>query len=565
MTKYEPHFSATDVVSALESERGLARINGKHIEVVTRNVVDGKTSIVIRLLKGNSSAEDIDELDGMPVRWAAMPIDARPTISVVDADRSLIQLRGKFRGPYPEVGTVIQQREQDFYGPVIALWQRDDCSKRFLAQLERFHDEQAVKIHNLIDHKLALSLFKEQAAALGIIDYSTSYIWGTGGAGKTQTLTTLIRALVSTYPAARILVCATSNKGVDEVVLRLAHDAYGAFRLKRYGPSYDKAAYEKYPALLPDADDELISDANREYPFDEEDVVLPSGIYAFTVVSALCRFDRLAEHEWDLVIADEASQIPLSHILPIMSLSKKALFVGDPEQCSPVAKTSNAAWREITGTSAFKFIPPLGDRRMVMLARQARMPEIISAWAGREFYAGKLKLAHEVANTPQWQAFRRRSFAGFGEDQHMVVIDIPSSSVSRRERCIRESSARMALELIQSDDSQQFNLDEIAFITPFNGQANLFRSLMREAGLHSVVSSTSHKLQGSQFPLVFLDPVYASGAFMRSVIGRQILNVGATRAQCKLLWLVSEDDLTNPWLTHLREFAARSNQLLGQE
>lgn len=563
MIKPPTPFSTSDVITALENERALARVNDTVFEVTAKEVVNEKTQLTIRFVRGDTNPEDIDALDGLQVKWLGMPLGPHPKVAVIDAGSHAITLQGRFKGPYPEVGTVIRTIDRDFFGPVLELWRRNDLGEVFLAQLERFTDESVIEALRLISHDLSRSLFVEQAAALGIVNYSTSFIWGTGGAGKTKTLATLCRAYMAMHRGARILVCTTSNKGVDELVLRIAADCHGAFRLKRYGLGYSKSAYFKYPDLLPDSDDELLTNQHRPYPFDELDPDIPAGIYAFTVVGVLSRFDKLAEHDWDLIIADEASQISLSHVLPVMSLGKKVVFVGDPEQCSPVAKTKDEAALSIVGTSAFAYMPPQQSNRMVMLNRQARMPSIVSSWAGKEFYEDKLTLAREVAGSEAWQTFRKRPFGRFAEDQHFGVINIPPSACTNGNRCIRQASARLTVELILEDDHRQFEWSEIAYITPFNGQANLVRHMLREAGLHSVLSSTSHKVQGAQFPVVILDPVFASGPFMRSAIGRQILNVGATRTQCKLIWLVSEDDLTNPWLTRLREFSLRPNQLLG--
>lgn len=563
MVKPPTPFLPAEVITALENERALARVNDSCLEVTAKEVINGKTQLTIRFSRGDTTPEDIDALDGVQVKWIGMPLGPHPKIAVIDAGSHAITLHGRFKGPYPEVGTVIRTVDRDFFGPVLDLWRRKDLSDAFLAQFQRFTDESVIEDLQLISHDLAKSLFVEQAAALGIVNYSTSFIWGTGGAGKTKTLATMIRAYKAMHPGARILVCTTSNKGVDELVLRVADDCYGAFRSKRYGSGYSKSAYLKYPDLLPDFDDELLANHYRPYPFDELDPDIPPGIYAFTVAAVLSRFDKLAEFEWDLIIADEASQISLSHVLPVMSLGKKVVFVGDPKQCSPVAKTKDEVALSIVGTSAFAYMPPQQSNRMVMLNRQARMPSIVSSWAGKEFYEDKLTLAREVAVSEDWQTFRKRPFGRFGENEHFAVIDIPPSSRSKGNRCLREASAQRAVELILEDNYRHFSWSEIAYITPFNGQAHLFRNLMRETGLHSVLSSTAHKVQGAQFPVVFLDPVFASGPFMRSAIGRQILNVSATRTQCKLIWLVSEDDLTNPWLTRLWEFSLRPNQLLG--
>lgn len=554
---------APDVVSALECERTLARIAGATFEVTTVHPTNGLPLLTIRAVRGEVTAEEVDALDGLQVHWIGMPVGARPRVSVVSAEQGTIRLRGYFTGPTPEAGTQIRTMEIDFYGPIIDLWQRPRLGEIFLAQLKRFTQEAPIRSLGLDTHDLSKSLFPEQAKALGLPDFDITFIWGTGGAGKTMTISTVVRAYMSMYPAARILICTTSNKGLDEIVLRIAEGSAGSFRLKRYGQAYDKEKFTNCPDLLPGTDDLLHVGARPEYPFDEEEVTLPGGVYAFTTVGAVYRFDKLAEHTWDLLIADEASQISLSSALPIMSLADSVVFVGDPEQCSPVAKTNNELWLSIVGASAFEFIPPEGNR-MVMLARQARMPYIVGAWSGREFYNDKLQLSQEVSDTLEWQAFRQRSFRRFSRDEHFAIVEIPNVGAGPKEQCIREYSARRAVELILEDNHHEFDWMEIAYVTPFNGQANLFKQLMRDAKLHSVTSSTAHKLQGGQFPIVLLDPVHATGTFMRSTIGRQILNVGATRTQCKLIWLVSEEDLTNPWLTKLREFSASTNQLLGR-
>lgn len=551
--------SPTDVVAALEEERSLAATAAGQFEIMAIQSLPVGEVLTIRKSRGIQSPEVIDALEGLEVRWMGIASRASPTVVVVSAENAQVHFKGPILGPHPAVGDCIWVRFPDFLFYTIQLWKRVVQGQRFIAELERFNDDNMRTDLMLEQHPLADRLVEEQRIALSLANFVIAYIWGTAGAGKTMTIATLIIAFMAKHPDALIMVCTTSNKGVDEVAIRTAKHSGAAFHIQRIGSGYDKQRYEDYPQLLSAKDP--FSTSEQGWSAEEGDAVLP-GMYAFTAAGAMKRFDLLAEQKWDLLIADEASQISLAVTLPLMSLAERVIFVGDPKQCSPVAKTRNPFWRSIVGESAFAFMPKTGPR-MVMLTRQARMPEIVGSWAGYEFYDDKVTLMHEVANNDDWQKFRKRPFGRFSADQHFILVKIPNQPEGLQGNCVREWSARVAIHLIREDRQLNFGLDEITYITPYNDQVLLMSKLLHEAGMNAVVRTTAHKLQGGESPIVFMDPVNATGAFMKSEIGAQILNVGPTRTQCKLIWLVSEDDLTHPNLTRLKEFAGRTNQLLG--
>ena len=163
------------------------------------------------------------------------------------------------------------------------------------------------------------------------------FIFGPPGTGKTTELSRQITELIETNDECKILVLAPTNKACDVLTKKL---------LQRN--TDDDSWIWRFVSTM---DSEL----------DREEVVYPrdSDIMSqdkVCVISTMARlsFDgfndwRLSEIEWDYIIIDEASMIPLYQIVyPIFSKrNSKLIIAGDPFQIEPIVKIDEWAGENI--------------------------------------------------------------------------------------------------------------------------------------------------------------------------------------------------------------------------
>ncbi|MFD1893350.1 hypothetical protein ACFSCU_09050 [Ottowia beijingensis] len=94
------------------------------------------------------------------------------------------------------------------------------------------------------------------------------------------------------------------------------------------------------------------------------------------------------------MVFDEASQVGLAHALALMPLGRSYLFAGDPQQLSPVVRSSATLVQRWLGSSPFSK-KPAGGSSVCFLDEQSRMAEPICGLVSHLFYDG-LAFLHVV-------------------------------------------------------------------------------------------------------------------------------------------------------------------------
>ena len=79
-------------------------------------------------------------------------------------------------------------------------------------------------------------------------------------------------------------------------------------------------------------------------------------------------------HPFDLLVFDEASQVPLVHFLALTPLANRVLVGGDPQQLAPIVRSEGPSAKKWIGNSAFFYRSSAGDAT-VTLDEQSRMSE----------------------------------------------------------------------------------------------------------------------------------------------------------------------------------------------
>jgi len=257
------------------------------------------------------------------------------------------------------------------------------------------------------------------------------------------------------------------------------------------------------------------------------------------------------EPPFDLVVFDEASQVSLAHALALMPLGRARLFAGDPQQLSPVLRSTDRGARRWLGRSAFAEMPR-GGPSVVLLDEQSRMAGPISELVGDLFYDGALRVAADAQASPAWQAARRRALGGVDADTHVHVHRLKTDgawSAAERGPVRRESADAIAEAVAGALASGDWQPQELIVLTPFRAQRALIRQCLRTRGVPEEVKvSTVHRAQGSEASVVLFDPADGAQPFLQTEEAQRLVNVALSRAQAKVIVYLSPVDATNPLL-----------------
>lgn len=274
-----------------------------------------------------------------------------------------------------------------------------------------------------------------------------------------------------------------------------------------------------------------------------------------------CMYNQFISGNFDVVLMDEASQIPLS-VWPFLlnkGREKKFIVAGDPMQLDPVqAKSSEIGtrkWLDLNiyaylGMTTFKGIEPFYKAgAMTLLNEQTRMRKGICGVVSRLFYNGLLEgdrtdapMSFEGSGLPSGDIAVLDPGAGgemFGLDRlpgTFARSGTNSVSAGRTVRAIRS--------LVESNPAgRKLN---ILVVTPFRNQAyRIYKPRLN--GLADgkkdvqVRVSTVHGCQGAEADVVFFDLVDPASNFIARPDASHLWCVACSRAREKLV-IVGERD-----------------------
>jgi DNA replication ATP-dependent helicase Dna2 len=541
------------------------------------------------LRPGQSSAQVLldDSLDGASAWWGAPAKGAAAVLAViVDDDQLLLQ---NVSSPPPGAGFLIRLYPTRFLQAVADAWHDKPWAERALAcMIDLGHPQPVVEGAELTGEPFRW-LRKAQRAALSLVRHSSAFMWGPPGTGKTTTLGVLLAEYLDRRPASRVLLLSTTNQAVDLATIAvdkaLQKGRREALRatVQRLGTRFDAAAYAGREHLIPNSDLDLIARlgraeaarppareaaalkawADRVATLREQlrtsslQVLRRCRLASMTTTRAAFTLKMLkelapdGEPPFDLVVFDEASQVSLAHALVLMPLGRARLFAGDPQQLSPVLRSTEPAARRWLGRSAFAEMPQHGPS-VAMLDEQSRMAGTISDLVSDLFYEGALRVAADASASVDWQTARRRTLGDIAADTHVHIQRMKTDgawSAAERGPVRRESAEAIADTVVAALASGDWQPQDLVVLTPFRAQRALVRRCLATRGLAATVKvSAVHRAQGSESPVVLFDPVDGTQPFLRTDEAQRLVNVALSRAQAKVVVYLSASDAANPLL-----------------
>ena len=438
----------------------------------------------------------------------------------------------------------------------------------------KLQNANAIKDINLRDVREALIEFKEASFLLqelserfkelgksSVYDYQKNltsnidFIFGPPGTGKT---THLIRDFIipemEKYEDQKILFLTPTNKSADVVINKIV-EIYG-----------DDTSYEDWLVRFGLTQDEKIDSMpifkDKHVDVDNHgDITLVTTIHRFWYdfcIDDNGKGTNLRDIEWDYIIIDEASMVPLAFaVYPLFAKGpKKFIIAGDPFQIQPVIMAEE--WKSeniytMVNLNEFSEHPntvPHNYKVELLTTQYRSIPEI-----GRVFsnltYKGILSHYRKTADQKNIR---------FG-DQKFTSINLIRYPVSRYESIYaskylnRSSSyhvysalltyefANYLSEVIESDEKVS-----IGIISPYRAQADIIEKLCRNIKPNEKVSiqvDTIHGFQGDECDIVicmFNTPPGALTGDRKLINNQNIINVAVSRARDYLFVITPEEN-----------------------
>lgn len=514
-------------------------------------------------------------------RWYG-PDGGSATVSRVNPNTSEITLVN-VKHNFPQEGQDLLLYPPDYITPVLRLWEEDEWKKKAIVCLNQLRRPKVVNSKPLSVDKYPF-LRPAQRLALNLVTHSCSFLFGPPGTGKTTTLGVVATEFLISNPFARVLLVSTTNQAVDQALcttdkfVELQGNAALRLQLRRFGNGYNHNQYaqrehlvsKNYGPVTLEKEPVKSEHCNHSPCFKQDyggDPVETVRLYAMTITSCIARISSLRElRPFDLIIFDEASQISLAQALLVMPLGKASLFAGDPEQLAPIATSKTPSAQRWLTRSAFAFMPTTGLSRC-FLNEQSRMASPICKIVSEIFYRGLLRVADDALTDPVWLKSRALPMGHIPASEHVCIQRIESEASRSRDRngWFRLESAQQIIDLVLSAlKDGHANESDIIIITPYRLQRAYLQNQLSMLGVPKIKVSTVHSCQGSEATFIIFDPVCGNDEFLKGHAGRKLINVAISRAQAKLILMLSPQDLKNPIFSQMVAISERVSDPLPQ-
>ena len=438
--------------------------------------------------------------------------------------------------------------------------------------------------------KSHLNKSQKSAVRFGLTNEDLAIIHGPPGTGKTTTLAELIYQ--ETKRGNRILACAPSNSGVDNLLQKIARLGIKAVRVghpARVFPELREFTLDELVDRDPSTRvvlemrreiQQLVRDGQkltrgkdwrqrkREY-FSEAGILraqirsIEKSIVRNIIQSAdvICTTttiddDLLGDQHFDLVVIDEACQATMPGTWQAILKANKIILAGDHHQLPPTVLSDEASRRGLKRSMLEELIDREGESIFKRLTVQYRMNKKIMDFPSQYFYEAELIADPSVIN----HCLTDDSSVSVDEFTQRPLLFVDTAGADFVEAIEEEgeskfnpNEARIIVGLVHQLLESGLSENQLAVIAPYSAQVRYLRDLFGSIG---VEVDTVDGFQGREKDCVLLTMV-------RSNPERQIgflsdlrrTNVAMTRARKKLIIVGDSSTLSsNPFYADLLEY-----------
>ncbi len=329
-------------------------------------------------------------------------------------------------------------------------------------------------------------------------------IQGPPGTGKTEVLSRLAEIAVANN--LRVGILSFTNKAVDNALARISRTIQdGVYRVGT------KVKVDSFETV------EFVEQFSKLSEF---------KVFGATTHKFLSSNRR---PEVDIIILDEASQIPSYFLAGIKHSCSNIVMIGDQHQLPPIMQVNSYNKCEPDCFSFYKN----EQSQLPMLDTQYRMNETIQDWSSQNYYEGKLK-AHE--SNAKRDIFSSSSSTSFGES----IINYHNHNHSRGSESIASRVVEYAKEAKKLGN---LNWEDIGIISPHRiHAASINKAIQEQLGVdvsNQIIADTVDRYQGREKEFVIFsvsDNLSDPAGFLNDY---RRINVAVTRAKSRF-YVVSD-------------------------
>ena len=386
------------------------------------------------------------------------------------------------------------------------------------------------------------------------------FIFGPPGTGKTTYLAEkVIIPFVRNNDNLKILVLAPTNKAADvltsRIIEKMGNDNSYEDWLIRFGVTNDDKL-ESSP---------IYHDRNYDIRRNNKSVIITT-IARFPYDYFMTDKERihLQLFDWDYIVIDEASMIPLINIIYPLYKKKpdKFIIAGDPLQIEPI--TAIDLWKDeniykLVGLNSFKNTQTQPHNyQVIRLTTQYRSIPVIGEVFSKFAYDGILN--HYRANNNQ----RNLNIENIFKISALNIVKFPVSkyeSIYKPKRLNKSSSYQiysalfsfefslfLAKTISDANPNEEF---KIGIIAPYRAQADIIDKLTISAKIPQNIDiqvGTIHGFQGDECDIivsVFNTPPSITTSNSMFLNKKNIVNVSISRAKDYLFIVMPDDNTEN--------------------
>lgn len=364
-----------------------------------------------------------------------------------------------------------------------------------------------------------------QSLAKAVLELDSSYlvVQGPPGTGKS---TTGGRAIVELLKAGkRVGVLARSHKAAHNLVAAVEKAAVEDSHVFRGAHKYTDDEDQYVSALGERA---LVVNQKKSDDALKEQYELVSGTpWLFALGNAANAFDVL--------IIDEAGQLPIADAIACARAARSVVLLGDPLQLAQVSQgkhppgISRSILQHLLGDHA-----TIPEDRGIFLLHSWRMHPSICGFISDAVYEGRLR----PAEGNEINAVTSPGLAGSGLRWRPIDHEgNRRSSVEEAAAIVREVRLLMrGTYKTRTESGRPITESSILIVSPYNAQRVLIKQRLRAAGFGHIAVGTVDKFQGLQAPIVLYSMATSSGEDlprnMEFLFEKNRFNVAISRAQC---------------------------------
>jgi ATP-dependent RNA/DNA helicase IGHMBP2 len=419
-----------------------------------------------------------------------------------------------------------------------------------------------------------------EAVQFALSSRDLAIIHGPPGTGKTTTVVEIIRQAV--MRGEKVLACAPSNAGVDNLLERLVPLGISVVRVGHPARVHETLQSHTLDALI--ENDEMM-DLVKDYMREAERLTKQSNRYTRAkphpgyrqqlreeirdlreaarrlerqvsdgildgaeVVCATTTYDPavLGDRLFDLAVVDEACQSTEPGIWPVVLRANRIILAGDHCQLPPTVLSTEAATEGFAVSMMERLVRDLGHSVTRQLTVQYRMHCDIMGFSSNEFYANSLVADASVANHVL------KDIVGMMPSEltatPLLFIDSAGANWDEQlepdgESKLNPEEGRLLLKLLEELIETGLNPRDIAVIAPYAAQVRWLRDHYRGA---KVEIDTVDGFQGREKEAVLISMVRSNAEAEIGFLGDQRrMNVAMTRARRKLIVIGDSTTLGN--------------------